>query len=352
MEDVTSIRETARGLLTRPQDENAVRAAAELLRLAAEIDRQTADGQKSQVEARKLEHDLDQSRRTQRSNDRKAYIALLAPVFTTLILAFTLGFQYYQFRESEIARTAESERQSQAAEELRWEEAVKLVSQTESLSGVVLFAQTWGTKPRYAERARGTTKILLSRPQEFNTFASLFNAVYEPISLDNIKDVVEIDRALESLYGPTPLFRLTDLQELSSDQRKNALILVNSQLDFISAKMSTFLKQPRSPTTVIDLSDVNLSDCDLQSVDFKGVNIARIFLLGDILKGAELTGYAELPSFDRVNFARTPWWEAKEIDARLLAYLKSNYPYTTKYLYPSTQSPSSYEAGLRRLEGR
>jgi hypothetical protein len=93
MNDTERLREIAGSIIEKSNDDATIKTAAELLRLASEIDNRRADVRKLAAEEQKIGLDLSESRRGRKSEDWKAYITLLAPVFTTVVLAATLIVQ-------------------------------------------------------------------------------------------------------------------------------------------------------------------------------------------------------------------------------------------------------------------
>ena len=88
MNDTERLRDIANSILEKSNDHGMARSAGELLKLAAEIENQITEARKLAAEEQKITLDLTDYRH--RSENRKAYIALLAPVVTTFILAGTL----------------------------------------------------------------------------------------------------------------------------------------------------------------------------------------------------------------------------------------------------------------------
>jgi hypothetical protein len=115
-DDTERLREIATSILERAHDDSTASKAGELLKLASEIENQRAEAQKLKVEEQKISLEVKESRQP-KSFDWKAFIALLAPVVTTLVLAVTLVVQSYQFNRSE-------KNKADAAEEMRWTEAI------------------------------------------------------------------------------------------------------------------------------------------------------------------------------------------------------------------------------------
>jgi hypothetical protein len=91
--DTEPIRAIAAALLARAVDDNSIDRAAQLLKLASETENQVAQAAKYAVEEQKLKDDLSDSISRRKSEERKTYISILAPLFTTVVLAGTLVLQ-------------------------------------------------------------------------------------------------------------------------------------------------------------------------------------------------------------------------------------------------------------------
>jgi hypothetical protein len=101
MNDIERLRNIATSMIGEGNDSNSLKEGAELLKLVSEIENQTAGTKMLTAQEQKLTFDLRESRDRLKSGDRKAYIALLAPVFTTFVLAGTLALQSFQFSKTE-----------------------------------------------------------------------------------------------------------------------------------------------------------------------------------------------------------------------------------------------------------
>jgi len=159
-DDVQRVKEAAASALTHSEDVEAVTKAAQLLKLASEIENQ-------QAQVRKTESDVQDSIAHKKTKDLKEFIALLAPVFTTFVLAGTLVLQSYQFSRSERDKEAEAQQQREAAalqakqqadaaEDASWADALKLLSGSEKVSPAAVLLKRFSQSPRYSEEARRT----------------------------------------------------------------------------------------------------------------------------------------------------------------------------------------------------
>src|SRR5580704_8487773 len=130
MNDTERLRQIAASIIEGPPEDTVIQKAAELLKLASEIDSQRAEARKLAAEEQKISNDLKRSEQISQHEHFKDYIALLAPLFTTVVLAGTLVQQSYQFVQSEKTKQAqfiqaekdkdaEARRQADAAEDLR-----------------------------------------------------------------------------------------------------------------------------------------------------------------------------------------------------------------------------------------
>ncbi len=340
------LRDIAGSMLQSSSDPSAVKSAAEILKLASDIEKQETETRKAALEEAKTKHDLENAQRNRRAESRKAYITLLTPAITTLVVVGTLLFQFYQFQRTESEKTRESEN-------ARWEQSFKQFSDAEKISSAVVFVKTWANSPAYSERARALAEQLLYRPEDTSVFEGIFKALYDPVTAENLPQVVGVNRKLNNvvarLVADPKTNRDRPAEELEPNERMTYDLLIK-QVNFTSAKICPAFKEFHAfAAAASDLSGTYISFCDLSNVDLRGVNLAGTVLESANLKGAKLVGVANYQGFDPLA---TAWWEADQISDDFRSYLKSHFPFNPQWRYPLNQNVEEYQASLARLESK
>jgi hypothetical protein len=350
MGDTERLKEIADSIL-----EERSKEAAELLKLAAEIDNQRASTRRAELDARKVESDMAQAEHHRKAGDRKDYITTLAPVFTTVVLAGTLILQSYQFVRQEQDKQAEARRQADAAEDARWGDALRTLSQSDKLSPSAVVLKGFAGSAKYGPLARQSGVQLLLRTDDSTVFRDVFVSIFEPLNWDNLPQVLEIDRILYSQYDALLLKALGYPKELSFDINrldKDETVRyqrVGAELDFILSKMVPVLKGPPRPKGMpLDLQNVGLVNGDLQGTDLSGANITHANFSNANLKGANLSGITE---FINSQFSGSSWWEAAQMSPELLEHLTKEFsPKSTNIYVNGPVTEQHYQAQLARLQ--
>jgi hypothetical protein len=359
-DDVRRIKDLADSTINQSQDDDTVRKAAELLKLVSEIENQ-------RVQTRKVESELQDSRAYRKSKDIKERIALLAPVFTTFVLAGTLALQSYQFSRTERDKGLEAQRQRQAAaaqaaqqaeaaEAVSWADALKLLSGSEKISPATVLLKRFSSSSRYGEEAHRTALDLLSmRATDPEAFESLFRSVFEPAKWEDLPRIAEIDRQLYQKISPL-MAKASDfkthtsrLQRLSPPERKQYDYL-HEELDYMSRSIALLLKAQRGSSQPLDFHSMALWDTDLKGVDLSGADISGGNFGFLNLKGANLSSITSVASDP--NFWGSAWWEASAVSPELGSYLQLRFPPYPDVAYASggQVTRSEYEKELRRLQ--
>lgn len=353
------LRKIAESILEAPNSEDAASKAGELLKLAAEIENQAAGAKKLELEERNLELDLTESRDKRRSEDRKALITLLAPVFTTVVLVGTLVFQVIQFRQSEKDKATEVAHQAEIQEDLQWTQALETLSKMEKVSPASALLKKFSNSPRYKDEAHRTAVQILIKTNDQVAFEDIFNFVYDPVNWEKLPQILALNRTVGSGYmslvqnawdyktsEPVKSKLLPDERiEVAADEHK---------LRFITARLESLLKSKRPSGETLDLRGVYLWDGHFQGADLTEANLNDAGLTSLNLKGADLSGVTE---FQRAQFQGTAWWRADRVSDALLKYLHCNYPFQpgTVYEEDSSGKPDSlisangYDADFKRL---
>ncbi|HEY3972047.1 MAG TPA: pentapeptide repeat-containing protein [Candidatus Sulfotelmatobacter sp.] len=364
-QDTEQLRRIAFAIIEGGPENSSAQKGAELLRLVSEIEKQGAEARKLVAEELKINDERKETRADKRHRRIKDYIALLAPLFTTVVLAATLIQQSWQFVRSEQAKRAEfiqserdkdaeTRRQADAAEDLRWADSVKLLSQSEKLSPAGVILKSFAKSDRYGGLASQMAMQLLVRTDDPTMFADLFNLIFEPISWGNVRGVIELDRNLTGQANPlftkswNPKTMANDYSKLSDPERKQVSYL-GKDLSLISGKLSALLKGQRPSGEKLDLRSITLYE-DFRGADFSGADITGSTLTGIDVKGADFSG---VTGYTGATFSGTAWWKAARIDHDMLRYLEAAYPYsgTAQYYWETRPSKGDYDSELRRLQG-
>jgi hypothetical protein len=353
-DETKRLREIAASIIADSNEEGRIKNAAELLKLASEIENQTAGASKLATEEQKLNFDLRESRGHRNSEDRKAYITLLAPVFTTLVLAGTLILQSYQFAQSEKDKQAESRQQRDAADDVRWADTVKLLSQSNKLSPAGALLTTFSTTPRYKEQARQQALQLLRSTLDAEEFKNLFGFVFEPIGWKDVPEVLKLNRdsylslnpVLQKIWDPTKQGR-DALGKLDPEEQKQ-LDGLDKVISFTCSEIAPVLRKPRPSGGALDLHLTDLYQCDLQGADLSGANMDGANLTSVNLNGANLQGVTH----EGLGVYATAWWEASQMSPDLLQYLLEKSPFQPEVGYgPLYQkiTKKGYDDNVARL---
>lgn len=354
MNDTDQIRHIAASILEGSHDEAAVRQGAELLKLASEIDNQRAGARKLAAEEQKINDDLN--------SHIKGYIALLAPLFTTIVLAGTLLQQSHQFVQSEKTKQdqftqaekdkdSEARREADAAEDLRWADAVRLLSQSEKLSPAGVIVKSFIKSERYGAPANQTALQILVKTNDPDLFADLFTTIFDPVSWDNVAQVSDLDRRLFSEANPlymkswNPRTLRNDLTKLNPAEKREWEYL-EKDLTFVSARLALLLKGQRPPGTKLNLRSIVFYG-SFEGADFSAADIAGSTMSAIDVKGADFGG---VTGYDGVPFQATAWWRASKIDVGLLEYLIKNYPYDERSVYSPASNKEEYQAAVTNLK--
>jgi hypothetical protein len=340
------------------EDVESVTAGAQLFQYASEI-------QNKRAQTKKIAEEIKDSTRSRKTKDLKEYIALLAPIVTTVVLAGTLLLQSYQFQRTERDKDMDiqrqrkdafdqAKRQAEAAEDTSWADSLKLLTTTEKLSPAAVLLRRYANSPRYAAEARITTeRLLLLRAGEPEAFHNLFGSVFVPVKWENLAQVVEIDSQL--YQQETPLLAKAWDQKTGrlnwtklNLKDKNQYDSLESELKFISEQIALLLKQQRPPGERLELRSTAIWNTDLQGADLSGADITGANFANVDLTGANLSG---ITKYDLAFFPNTAWWDCGKVSHELRQYLEANYPFDPIQTYASGRqfTKLEYETALKRL---
>ncbi len=354
MNDTEKLREIASSIIGNSNDDRELKNAAELLSLASEIEKQRAEARKLAVEEQKLSFDLGNSQQRLRSEDVKTYISSLSPLFTTIVLAGTLMLQSYQFLKSEKDKQVEASRQAEAAEDVRWSDAVKLLSQSDKLSPAGAVLKGFVKSTRYGIQAHQTAVQILLKTDDPKVFENLFVSVFDPVDWNNLTQVVDLNRTLESSFGPLSAKTWNDKKQVSDMAKldiseRHTYTYLQAELKFTTAKIASGLKGPRRNGVVIDLRSTDLWNGDFRGADLSGANLDNATFLNVDVKGADMSGITHYENLDLFGSA---WWEASKVSQGFLEYLIKRNAFQPEKSYGSGGSVSraEYDAEIARLK--
>lgn len=345
--DPEHLRAIARDLLARQTDAKSVDAASQLLQRAAEIENQRAQAAKSAAELDKLRDDLAYAESSRSSESWKSSLTILAPLFTTVVLAGTLVVQSYQFKKQRDAAAEE-------AEDKRWGDAMKVVAERQELSPIGTLLATFRHSRRYGVPARDLAVQQLAKSNSLDEFSSCLD-FFENWS--DFKLMIKTDRSIAETYRRLDNKTLVkgtgewDMNLLNEEERTKRE-LANEQVQILSVKVGALLKTPRPDLLkTLDLSAASFWRCDWKGVDLSGADLTSFYLDAVDLDGADFSGVTQ---FQYSKFDRCAWWTAGKISAPFLDHLAATCPYTaTGSGYGSGYRPvpqADYEACLQKLK--
>jgi uncharacterized protein YjbI with pentapeptide repeats len=322
------VRATARKLLASGSPEDAAKAA-DLLARAAEIDEHDAAALKAQAETAKLKQPPE-------SESGWKVLVDITPFLSFVIVA--LGF----FVNNAQARTAEREkreeavrqrqsdadkaaRELQVAEEARWSHAVTLIQKSEDFSPAAAILSTF-LSGSHAALARNTAVSVMLNAKKFSNFSDLFNTFIEPVTQDNLQQVLTMLRSVSITVAPllskSWVNETNDPSVLTPAEADSYHLLVRVRT-FLGAKAAAFLRQKRQSTDVLDFSDMGFDGIDLSNADLRNCIAPSSWNFVN-LDGADLRGMRNVADTWVYSSA---WWHAAHIDAGFLDLLIERSPF-------------------------
>jgi hypothetical protein len=345
MQELDSIRKLAASTISNAEAFADAEKGARLLELALEIERKHAEVQKLAAERRKFDKDADNS--TMNSDRLRFYVTLLTPLISTIVLAGTLALQTKQFTELERDKQDELASQRTAAEDSRWDDAIKTLAQSDKLTAANALLKRFLTG-RYANPARDEAYQLLVRSEPPEAFQDLFGAVFLPASRSTLPRIVELNTALNEEYGDVANRRDRQHLKLSTkDEEKYQTLRAN--IRFTGVQMAPALRTKRAAADPgPDLRGIAIWDCDWSNTDLTAANIANTALTRVVLRGADLTGITG-EKFSGTTWESVAWWQALRVSPDLLCYMRK-WPFYKHGDYgDTTVSKGEYDTNLKRL---
>jgi hypothetical protein len=348
--DIEKLRTIAEDLASNATDSDSAQKAAVLAKLIAEIENQQSSSRKLQTETE------DILRRQKESNKSrlKDLITSVTPLLTTAILAGTLIFQAYSFKETERDKTLDTQRQAELAEKTRWADALKVLSTSEGISPASALLQSFTTSP-YKEYARSQVfRLLLQKTNNPEVFSELFKTNLVPVNWDSADEVFQLNKRLFAQLNPlllkqwNPNTRSAIESRLSTSERLQKDNLL-ADIDVTLSAILPLLKSSRPPDKKLDVEDMSFYSADLSRADLHDVSIEGCDFDSTKLEGADMSG---IKSFAYTQFVRSTWWHAAKISPPLLAFLAKQFPFDPKgadYPAGAQLSESDYQTSLERL---
>ena len=340
MDPVDAIREQAAKLVAS-NDPETLRKAAELLKIASDLELQQAD-------RKKVEQELSNSR-----SHWKEVLTMSIPLVTTTILAGTLIFQIIQSHQAELEKRAEVVRQDQQREQTRFTDALKLIQTSENISPAATILNTFNTEPQKSEARQMALKLLL-RSQSMDDFRDLFSAMIEPVGLADLPILEQLDRSFLKRFNvlPSPYDPATGKNDWSKLEKadaatKSAREFLSGAIIFLSQKITLVLQRPDTNRSEIDLSDVGISGSDIKGANLHNANISNANFTSVRMDGCDL---GDVTQFDNAQFFFSAWWHAARISQPLLKYLENTAPYREGTEYPTPETADGYAQNLSRLK--
>lgn len=346
VDQLESLKNVAAALIAEAKDSATAEKAAALLKTISETEKQEAETGKLNAEKQKLENDVAQSPKRRRSEERTQIATVLVPLLSTAILGGTLALQSIQTYYTELDKTREEQRQRVAAEDVRWQEALKGLSGSREISTTALYLKMFLNTDRYAPLARQTAFQLLAGTNDTLVFKDLFDTLYVPVTWDNFPQIVDLSRTIVARVNPIYDKKFNRGETLTPQEQKTYDAELE-EIKLICNSVSPLLKATRPAGVKIDLRSVAWWDCDLSNSDLSGA-ILEVFTPTRVnFKGANLTGATFLQ--DDV-WKYTAWWRAAKMSPDLLAFLRQKWPYDPQLDYADdTVSLQDYQDNIARL---
>jgi hypothetical protein len=353
------LRATAQKLLATGSTDDTLKAA-ELLDKASAVDARNAEILKNNTERQKLE---------QSGPAWKSFVNDFSPLITVLVLAGTFIFNILQARITENHKREDEKRQREDklqdlarqdiadakkhdADELkRYTDAAELIGKDEGISPAATLIRTFTTEP-YRSEARQLGAEILLKTKSYDRFQDLFSTVTEPVTQENLVQVIGLLRKVHENVGPlltkSWVNGTNDLSRLTPDE-VDAYDLLNNERTFLSVRVASVLQQHRDPSSPLDLSRLGFDTCSLAGADLRNATISPGAWNLVNLDGADLRGITQ---FQNCWLYNTAWWHASRIDTPLLNYLKEKFPFTEGQYFNSPQpiSQKDYDENLARLQ--
>jgi hypothetical protein len=332
-------------------DVAAAEKAASVWRAAAEAEKLEYDGERVRLEAAGI-------RRAARSESRRFWVSVLAPLISALAVVAALWVQMYQ-----INRNSGLQRESNDATSFR--DAIKMIVSPDRdarvggamLLTVLLHSDTYGST------ARQTSVGILSQPLDTDSFQIILRPFAAATNWDNVGDLVHItenlDRAdtqvtnqldaLKNAHASRQVGSESPSSSSTIEQLEKDHNLLEEELRYSGQVLARMVKQKRPASQPLDLSRAYLFAVDLEEADLHNTVLTGARFVSCKVDKADFSN-AKWPADS--GWSGTAWWRAKSVSPELFDYLKTEYAYSGKPGdYPEDEtSQQDYDQETARLK--
>ena len=332
--ELNELRKRASALIAGAEDIEAMKNAANLFKTIAEIDANQASTKKLHVESKKLDYERVIGDNRTGSEERRYYASLVAPIISTIVLAVTLVFQFYQARVSDNVRREEATQQTELREEQRWKDSLSLIDPNNVYSIGLL--QDFIKSPKYRQRALVIAWDYAERTDTLFIFKELVGSILAPHTWETISQLFAVQKKIAARWF---------------DNKNNPAGSNYYEMGISNGNQIALLLRDKRPSNVslslsgISFWDIDLSGADLHSADLSNTGLTRINLTG-----ADLSG---VTYFQGMKALGTAWWRVKLISPNLLDFLVGDAPFNANTQYsgpqPTKDEYDSAVGALRKL---
>jgi len=191
---------------------------------------------------------------------------------------------------------------------------------------------------------------LLLSTRNFDNFLALFNSYVEPVTSDNLREVLYLLRSVSTTVAPLlnkTWINGTNNTSVLTPPELEIFTALTQQRRFLGFRVAMVLSQPRKTLEPIDLGGTALDSVDLKGADLRQCVSASAWNYVN-LDGADLRG---MTGFEYAYFLNTAWWQAGQIDTAFLDDLMARYPHQAGQFLNTRRAvtPESYQQDVARL---
>jgi hypothetical protein len=319
-----------------------------------------ANALKAVVEAQKLDADVADKPQWTRREQHKFYFSLLAPLFAVILSGGTLFLQIFQTNLSEQGRQEEQRRQRDAAEDLRWSDAMKALSQEQKfVSPATYNLKAFFKSERYGILAEQQAFQVLAKTTNTLLFRDLIVSIFVPVEWTKLNSMLALSRTMSNRYGVLEDRRRADARGVKDavplskeeDEEANALI---RNVSTLCEQIAPLFKTPRPRDFQLDISFVAWWDCDLSGANLSHANLAGFYPQRVLFKDAD---FSDVVDYQKAIWTEgIAWWQASAMSREMAEYLRNAAPYRppdqkdSKTDYGRADvSESQYQEAIKRL---
>jgi hypothetical protein len=336
----------AASLLSSAKSTEEVEAAGRIVQQVSEIEQKIAEAEKNRVERDDLKVEKSTSAQRIRSDERKHFAALLAPLLTTGILAGTLILQTYQAVTTETDRRIEQQQAADAAEDIRWGETLKaLAGETQGISPGALRFVTFVNSKRYGALARQTAQSVLVESKNIDQFKQLFGVTYGAVNWNDLPSVLDLDRRMGERYD-TVIRKYFNNQPLSPEEAVEDAFY-NGFVSYMCDEIAALLRTPRPTGRKLDLSYVGVTGCSFSGADMRDADLNGFDPTAVDFSNVDFTG---AKNYTTAVWAGNIWWHARKMNPEMARFLKEHFPFDPNANYGSGHvSKEDYDEAIKRI---